>query len=162
MALFWDLYCTNENCDFHAVIGSTHGLPIGICLAFCSHCFRQVYVREVWSVDPEFMADVRVMHVMIPKEPPPPPSLGKTPRERRQRRKELGLPPKGRTEFKLQMFAPTGTHLYYLPDGGEVPSVEQAPCPYCECTNSIVIGFATEKPVCPKCHVGTVTGDLCE
>ncbi len=162
MALFWDLQCTNNNCDFHAVIGATHGLPIGIRIAFCSHCFLQVYVQEVWPDDPEFMADVRVMRVMVPREQPKQPSLGKTPRERRQRRKELGLPPKGRTEFELQLFTPTGTHLYYLRNGGVFPGVEQAPCPYCECSNAIVIGFATEKPVCPKCHVGTVAGEYCE
>jgi len=167
VALFWQLHCSAKACDFHATIGWTHELPHDIRLAFCSRCFQQIYIQEVCETDdPEYLPDVRVMRVMIPKTGPHRPLLGKTPRERRLRRKELGLSPRDRGGYRAllssELFEATGTHLFYVHDGGACPDFEQAECPYCQAENAITLGFSEKEPPCPKCHLGTLVCDFRE
>ena len=157
VALFWGLHCNSDACDFHAVIGWTHELPRYIRLGFCSHCFHRIHVQEICNTDdPDYIEDTRVIRVMVSAAPRKSPLAGKSPRERRIRRKELGIPPKGRftATDSSDLFLPTGTYLFYEHGGGPVRGVKQADCPHCGQEDSITIGFDEDHPVCPKCKTG--------
>jgi len=134
-------------------------------VAFCSHCFCEVHLWEIVDdAQPDYFQDLRVLRVMVSK-PTTTESLGKTPRERRLRRKELGLPPLGRGgPFipALDRFQHNGDYLYYSKSGGTAPDLDQAACPHCHTANAIVLGFSENEPPCPKCQVGVVIAEYFE
>jgi len=153
MSLIWLFECDAQDCDFGATFGYWLEWP-GIECALCLHCLGEVYLSEPSPEAKDSRNDTLVLRIMQRLPPPSGPDLGRTPRERRHKRKSLGLPPNGRMKVPpMPVFEPTGEFLVCDREGRGIPEMPPGRCPGCGATGSIVRGLE-EGADCPKCGAG--------
>lgn len=153
MSLIWLFQCDNQDCDFAATFGYWLEWP-GIECALCLHCLGEIYLSEPSPKEQGSRNDALVLRIMRRLPSPSGPDLGRTPRERRLKRKALGMPPKGRMEAPpMPVFEPSGEYLMYDREGKPLPGSPSGHCPDCGTAGSIVRGLE-EGAECPKCAAG--------
>lgn len=147
MSLIQHFTCASEGCGFEASFGWSHDLSASVRMALCMHCLNRVFLEEAhdpwgdgYNMDP---------WVMLIMELAPPPDLGKTPRERRLKRKALGLPPEGRGGGPRPTFHATGGQVAFDRQGNPIEGMQDV-CPHCAKKGGIILGF-DEDSRCPKC-----------